>query len=120
APRRPLPPGPPASRRRAPAQAFARVPGGRRVHPTGVQGREAGTLRSDGAKVLMTADSDSLGDVLDASDRRQPGSAAKVPLKLKIRRYNPEVRDDSWWDEFEIEMEPNDRLLDALHHVKWY
>jgi succinate dehydrogenase / fumarate reductase, iron-sulfur subunit len=43
----------------------------------------------------------------------------KVPLTLRIRRYNPEVSDQPWWDEFEIEMEPSDRVLDALHEVKW-
>ena len=42
-----------------------------------------------------------------------------VALTVRIRRYNPEVRPDPWWDEFELEMEPFDRLLDALHEVKW-
>ena len=44
----------------------------------------------------------------------------KVPLTLRIRRYNPEVRDDAWWDEFTVDVEPTDRLLDALHEVKWH
>jgi len=44
----------------------------------------------------------------------------KVPLTLRIRRYNPEVQADPWWDEFEIQAEPTDRLLDALHEVKWH
>jgi succinate dehydrogenase / fumarate reductase, iron-sulfur subunit len=65
-------------------------------------------------------DAEPLGDVLDDSDDRQVGSAPKVTLELKIRRYNPEIREDSWWDEFSIEAEPAERLLDALHHVKWY
>ena len=42
-----------------------------------------------------------------------------VPLEIRIRRYNPEVADDPWWDSFELEIEPTDRLLDALHEVKW-
>jgi succinate dehydrogenase / fumarate reductase iron-sulfur subunit len=42
-----------------------------------------------------------------------------VELTLRIRRYNPEVSADPWWDEFTVEMEPTDRLLDALHEVKW-
>jgi succinate dehydrogenase / fumarate reductase iron-sulfur subunit len=50
-----------------------------------------------------------------------PGQAGeKVDLTLKIRRYNPEVGTDPWWDEFTIQAEPTDRLLDALHYVKWY
>jgi succinate dehydrogenase / fumarate reductase iron-sulfur subunit len=43
-----------------------------------------------------------------------------VPLTLRIKRFNPEVRADPWWDEFTIEVDPMDRLLDALHSVKWY
>jgi succinate dehydrogenase / fumarate reductase iron-sulfur subunit len=43
----------------------------------------------------------------------------KVALTVRIRRYNPEVSEDPWWDEFEVEMEPSDRVLDALHEVKW-
>jgi succinate dehydrogenase / fumarate reductase iron-sulfur subunit len=42
-----------------------------------------------------------------------------MELTLRIRRYNPEVRADPWWDQFTVEMEPSDRLLDALHEVKW-
>jgi succinate dehydrogenase / fumarate reductase iron-sulfur subunit len=42
-----------------------------------------------------------------------------MALTLKIRRYNPEVSDEPWWDEFTVQMEPTDRLLDALHEVKW-
>jgi succinate dehydrogenase / fumarate reductase iron-sulfur subunit len=52
------------------------------------------------------------------------GGAARgadtVPLTLRIKRFNPEVRADPWWDEFTIDAEPMDRLLDALHMVKWY
>ena len=62
-----------------------------------------------------------LGEVLDGSDRREAGASKRVTLRLKIRRFNPEVRgEESWWDEFEIETDPDDRLLDALHQVKWY
>src|SRR5207244_2734467 len=66
--------------------------------PTGVQGREDGTVRPHGEEVLVP----------------------ETELKLKIRRYNPEVQADAWWDEFTITAEPNDRLLDALHQVKWF
>jgi succinate dehydrogenase iron-sulfur subunit len=56
--------------------------------------------------------------------RPTPGGAVlahdMVQLTLKIRRYNPEIQPDSWWDEYTVEVEPFDRLLDALHEVKWY
>jgi succinate dehydrogenase / fumarate reductase iron-sulfur subunit len=42
-----------------------------------------------------------------------------MELTLRIRRYNPEVSADPWWDQFTVEMEPSDPLLDALHEVKW-
>lgn len=42
-----------------------------------------------------------------------------MELAVKIRRFNPEQGPEPWWDTFEIEMEPNDRVLDALHEVKW-
>jgi succinate dehydrogenase / fumarate reductase iron-sulfur subunit len=61
-----------------------------------------------------------LGDVLAGSDDRRVEGSDKVSITVRVRRYNPEVREESWWDEWEISMEPNDRLLDALHHIKWY
>jgi succinate dehydrogenase / fumarate reductase, iron-sulfur subunit len=42
-----------------------------------------------------------------------------MELTLRIRRYNPEVREDPWWDEFTVDMEPWDHVLEALHEVKW-
>jgi succinate dehydrogenase iron-sulfur subunit len=59
-------------------------------------------------------------DVLQTSDARRVGQTdGRMALTLKIRRYNPEVADEPWWDEFTVQMEPTDRLLDALHEVKW-
>jgi succinate dehydrogenase / fumarate reductase iron-sulfur subunit len=39
---------------------------------------------------------------------------------FKIRRFNPEKDDKPHWEEYSIEAEPKDRLLDALHNIKWY
>lgn len=39
---------------------------------------------------------------------------------LKIKRFNPEKDQKAWWGEYDIDVEPTDRLLDALHQVKWY
>jgi succinate dehydrogenase / fumarate reductase iron-sulfur subunit len=55
-----------------------------------------------------------------AQRREGPPAPGQVRLTLRIRRYNPEVRPDPWWDEYAVNMEPTDRLLDALHTVKWY
>ena len=40
-------------------------------------------------------------------------------LTLQIRRYNPEVSDEVRWDEYKLTMYGTDRVLDALHKVKW-
>ena len=65
----------------------------------------------------------SAGEVLDASDdgeARPVKAPGTMQLTMKIRRFNPEVSDESWWDEFTVHMDPTDRLLDALHEVKWH
>jgi len=58
-------------------------------------------------------------DALEASERPERSRGAKVELTLRIRRFNPEVSDQPWWDEFVVRMDPTDRVLDALHEVKW-
>ena len=39
---------------------------------------------------------------------------------LRIKRFNPEKDDKPWWGEYTVEAEPTDRVLDALHYVKWH
>ena len=57
----------------------------------------------------------------DAEEARgapaKPGE--RVDLTIRIKRFNPEVSEEPWWDEFVVDVEPTDRLLDALHEVKW-
>jgi succinate dehydrogenase / fumarate reductase, iron-sulfur subunit len=68
------------------------------------------------------------GTLWEEGPPREPGAQRRegapapgqVRLTLRIRRYNPELRPEPWWDEFAVNMEPTDRLLDALHVVKWY
>ena len=43
-----------------------------------------------------------------------------MKVKLKIRRFNPETDKKAWWGKYEVEAEPTDRVLDALHYVKGY
>jgi succinate dehydrogenase / fumarate reductase iron-sulfur subunit len=60
-------------------------------------------------------------ETLDASDRQQVGPVSgKLALQVKIRRFNPEVSQDSWWDEFTVACDPLDRLVDVLHQIKWH
>jgi succinate dehydrogenase / fumarate reductase iron-sulfur subunit len=39
---------------------------------------------------------------------------------LKIQRFDPEKDQEAYWNEYTVEVEPTDRLLDALNYVKWY
>jgi succinate dehydrogenase / fumarate reductase iron-sulfur subunit len=41
-------------------------------------------------------------------------------VTLKIRRYDPEVDPEANWQSFQVPIEKGDRLLDALHQIKWY
>ena len=39
---------------------------------------------------------------------------------FKIKRYNPETDKKPHWEEYKIEADPTDRVLDGLNSVKWY
>ena len=43
-----------------------------------------------------------------------------MKVHLKIQRFNPEKDTKPWWSEHDVEVEETDRVLDALHQVKWY
>lgn len=43
-----------------------------------------------------------------------------MKVTLKIKRYNPETDPKPHWESYQVEAEPTDRVLDALHQVKWY
>jgi succinate dehydrogenase / fumarate reductase iron-sulfur subunit len=59
-------------------------------------------------------------DALDGSDRARVGAEGTVTLTLKIRRYNPEVAEEPWWDEFSVAADPRERLVEVLHQIKWH
>jgi succinate dehydrogenase / fumarate reductase, iron-sulfur subunit len=42
-----------------------------------------------------------------------------MDVTVKILRYNPEVADEARWESYQVTAEPTDRVLDALHKVKW-
>jgi succinate dehydrogenase / fumarate reductase iron-sulfur subunit len=42
-----------------------------------------------------------------------------MKVTLKIKRFNPEVDKKPHWGEYDVEVEPTDRVLDALNEVKW-
>ncbi|MFJ4919850.1 succinate dehydrogenase iron-sulfur subunit [Streptomyces sp. NPDC088725] len=54
-------------------------------------------------------------------DRVESASAAShlITVTFRIRRFNPEVSDEATWDDFEIDIDPKERVLDGLHKIKW-
>ncbi|MCY7402638.1 MAG: succinate dehydrogenase iron-sulfur subunit [Nocardioides sp.] len=57
--------------------------------------------------------------------QEQPTAAAADVNKirtasLKIRRYDPEVGPEANWQTYQVPVEAGDRVLDALHQIKWY
>ena len=60
-------------------------------------------------------------EVLNTSDRRRvDGERDTITLTLRVRRFNPEVSQDSWWDEWTLQCHPLDRLVEVLHRIKWH
>lgn len=47
------------------------------------------------------------------------GAVESFDIILKVRRYVPETSEESYWDEWKLTMYGTDRVLDALHKVKW-
>lgn len=43
-----------------------------------------------------------------------------MKVRFRIRRFNPERDAKPYWGEYDVEAEPTERVLDGLHHVKWY
>jgi len=41
-------------------------------------------------------------------------------LTVRIKRYNPELDDEPHWEEYKIDADPMDRVLDVLLSIKWY
>ncbi|MFV5993879.1 succinate dehydrogenase iron-sulfur subunit [Streptomyces sp. NPDC056231] len=54
-------------------------------------------------------------------DKVEAESAASpyITVTFRIRRFNPEVSEEATWQDFQIEIDPKERVLDALHKIKW-
>ncbi|MGV9554157.1 succinate dehydrogenase iron-sulfur subunit [Streptomyces sp. NPDC003401] len=60
--------------------------------------------------------------VLDKADSApEPGFADSpyITAVFRIRRFNPEVSAEATWEDFPVEIDPKERVLDALHKIKW-
>ncbi|MFF7141104.1 MULTISPECIES: succinate dehydrogenase iron-sulfur subunit [Streptomyces] len=54
-------------------------------------------------------------------DKVEAQSAASpyITVTFRIRRFNPEVSAESVWEDFQLELDPKERVLDGLHKIKW-
>jgi succinate dehydrogenase / fumarate reductase, iron-sulfur subunit len=43
-----------------------------------------------------------------------------MDIKLRVLRYNPETDAAPHFEDYQVEADPVDRILDLLHYVKWY
>ncbi|GAA3768691.1 succinate dehydrogenase iron-sulfur subunit [Microbacterium kribbense] len=54
----------------------------------------------------------------------KPAPAAEPPIQsflvtFNIRRFDPEVDEEPRWVDYDVELYPTERVLDALHKIKW-
>ncbi|GHH07497.1 succinate dehydrogenase iron-sulfur subunit [Streptomyces rubradiris] len=60
-------------------------------------------------------------DKADAAGRPEPGFADSpyITVTFRVRRFNPEVSAEATWEDFQLEIDPKERVLDGLHKIKW-
>ncbi|MFE0130546.1 succinate dehydrogenase iron-sulfur subunit [Streptomyces sp. NPDC059037] len=59
---------------------------------------------------------------LDKEDAKPEAGFADSPyitVTFRIRRFNPEVSAEATWEDFQVEIDPKERVLDGLHKIKW-
>lgn len=54
-------------------------------------------------------------------DKAEAGFADSpyITVTFRIRRFNPEISDEASWQDFQVEIDPKERVLDGLHKIKW-
>ncbi|MCT7354647.1 succinate dehydrogenase iron-sulfur subunit [Streptomyces sp. 15-116A] len=60
-------------------------------------------------------------DKADAAGKPEPGFADSpyITVTFRIRRFNPEISAEATWEDFQLEIDPKERVLDGLHKIKW-
>ncbi len=43
-----------------------------------------------------------------------------MDVDLRIKRFDPEHDDKPHWEDYRVQVDESDRVLDALHQVRWY
>jgi succinate dehydrogenase / fumarate reductase iron-sulfur subunit len=47
------------------------------------------------------------------------GTVQSFKVTFIVRRFNPEVDEEPYWQDFDVQMYSTDRVLDGLHKIKW-
>jgi succinate dehydrogenase / fumarate reductase iron-sulfur subunit len=55
----------------------------------------------------------------EGGNESKTGEIPSFPVTVKIRRYDPEQDSEPHWESYDLIMHGTDRVLDALHKVKW-
>ncbi|MEU6391444.1 succinate dehydrogenase iron-sulfur subunit [Streptomyces sp. NPDC046939] len=60
-------------------------------------------------------------DKAEAAGKAEPGFADSpyITVTFRIRRFNPEISAEANWVDFQLQIDPKERVLDALHKIKW-
>ncbi|GAA3769342.1 succinate dehydrogenase iron-sulfur subunit [Streptomyces chiangmaiensis] len=56
--------------------------------------------------------------VLDTVEAESAASPY-ITVTFRVRRFNPEVSAEATWEDFQLEIDPKERVLDGLHKIKW-
>src|SRR5213595_1559097 len=54
-----------------------------------------------------------------ALDAAENAASHLITITLRVRRFNPEVAAEASWVDYQLQMDPKERVLDALHKAKW-
>lgn len=54
-----------------------------------------------------------------ALDAAENNASHTITVTFRIRRFNPEVSDEASWQDFRLDIDPKERVLDGLHKIKW-
>ncbi|MER5971767.1 succinate dehydrogenase iron-sulfur subunit [Streptomyces sp. NPDC001922] len=55
----------------------------------------------------------------DAAPQDASDASPYITVTFRIRRFNPEVAAEPFWEDFQLEIDPKERVLDGLHKIKW-
>ncbi len=57
---------------------------------------------------------------MPAQDKDPELNDIEIDVAMRILRFNPETDTEPHFEDYTVRAEPTERLLDALHKVKWY